>query len=160
MYNRKFRPKRTVEGDLKVPTAPEPSTAAGWVHTFWMGGSLLLSLCTASSVSMCICTISVDKHEVREGERVLSYTAPKHAANPPCSTFLLPFLLLLAEPSPEQPPGVMWKDFQCYHGVTQSPALLQGVLPGIMTCSPLRCSLVTPLSVQTLSTKRLMNLTT
>ena len=33
-------------------------------------------------------------------------------------------------------------------------------VPGTMTCSPLRWSLVTPLSVQTLSTKRLMKRTT
>lgn len=33
-------------------------------------------------------------------------------------------------------------------------------IPGTMTCSPLRWSLVTPLSVQTLSTKRLMKRTT
>ena len=36
----------------------------------------------------------------------------------------------------------------------------QTPVPGTMTCSPLRWSLVTPLSVQTLSTKRLMKRTT
>lgn len=39
-------------------------TAGSWARpprrplTFWMGGSLLLSLCTASRVSMCIWTMS------------------------------------------------------------------------------------------------------
>lgn len=41
-------------------------------------------------------------------------------------------------------------------GVSPGP----GLIPGTMTCSPLRWSLVTPLSVQTLSTKRLMKRTT
>ena len=48
-------------------------TAGSWAHpprrplTFWMGGSLLLSLCTASRVSMCIWTMSGGEQFSRPG---------------------------------------------------------------------------------------------
>lgn len=48
-------------------------TAGSWARppgrplTFWMGGSLLLSLCTASRVSMCIWTMSGGERFSRPG---------------------------------------------------------------------------------------------
>lgn len=83
--------------------------------TFWMGGSRLLSRCTASRVSICIWTMSAGQQ--------LSPRAPTPTTQ--------------GDTSIPTPP-----------------------IPGTMTCSPLRWSLVTPLSVQTLSTKRLMKRTT
>lgn len=67
-WPQQFRLLRDKNGTSDTAQALGPRSPARSPLTFWMGGSLLLSRCTASRVSMCIWTMS--------GRQSLSYPGP------------------------------------------------------------------------------------